>query len=236
MTEPRPAAVRRHRRRLHRARACSTRATSTRSRFCPGCRRPASARCVTLYLFGNELNIYSFVGLIMLIGIVKKNAIMQIDFALEAERQHGKIAGRSDLRRVPDPLPADHDDDDGGAAGRGADRARLRRRRRSAPPARPRRRRRAARVAADHALSDAGGLHLHGRLSRDQVRDIFSMRSHSASDTGITDSREILTSAKVLERTESALISLSVTGPRAASSPGRRRRRAALPAASSGSG
>ena len=45
---------------------------------------------VTLKLFGNELNIYSFVGLVMLIGIVKKNAIMQIDFALDAERQHGK--------------------------------------------------------------------------------------------------------------------------------------------------
>jgi len=42
----------------------------------------------TLLLFHDELNIYSFVGIIMLIGIVKKNAIMMIDFALEAQRMH----------------------------------------------------------------------------------------------------------------------------------------------------
>jgi HAE1 family hydrophobic/amphiphilic exporter-1 len=40
----------------------------------------------TLIVFHNELNIYSFVGIIMLIGIVKKNAIMMIDFAVEAQR------------------------------------------------------------------------------------------------------------------------------------------------------
>jgi HAE1 family hydrophobic/amphiphilic exporter-1 len=43
----------------------------------------------TLLIFHDELNIYSFVGIIMLIGIVKKNAIMMIDFALEAQRGHG---------------------------------------------------------------------------------------------------------------------------------------------------
>jgi HAE1 family hydrophobic/amphiphilic exporter-1 len=45
---------------------------------------------LTLKLFGMDLNLYAFVGVIMLIGIVKKNAIMMIDFALEAERKEGK--------------------------------------------------------------------------------------------------------------------------------------------------
>jgi hydrophobic/amphiphilic exporter-1 (mainly G- bacteria), HAE1 family len=46
---------------------------------------------LTLSLFHMELDIYGFVGLIMLIGIVKKNAIMMVDFALELERQ-GEIS------------------------------------------------------------------------------------------------------------------------------------------------
>ncbi len=41
---------------------------------------------LTLILFRSELNVYGFVGIIMLVGIVKKNAIMMIDFALDAER------------------------------------------------------------------------------------------------------------------------------------------------------
>ncbi len=45
---------------------------------------------LTLLLFHVELSLYAFVGLIMLIGIVKKNAIMMIDFALEAQRNEGK--------------------------------------------------------------------------------------------------------------------------------------------------
>jgi HAE1 family hydrophobic/amphiphilic exporter-1 len=47
---------------------------------------------LTLMIFHIDLNIYGFVGLIMLVGIVKKNAIMMIDFAIVAQREHGKKA------------------------------------------------------------------------------------------------------------------------------------------------
>jgi HAE1 family hydrophobic/amphiphilic exporter-1 len=47
---------------------------------------------ITLLLFNKDLNLYGFLGLIMLIGIVKKNAIMMIDFALEAQRHEDKPA------------------------------------------------------------------------------------------------------------------------------------------------
>jgi HAE1 family hydrophobic/amphiphilic exporter-1 len=45
---------------------------------------------LTLRAFGIDLNMYAFVGIIMLVGIVKKNAIMIIDFAIEAQRNEGK--------------------------------------------------------------------------------------------------------------------------------------------------
>jgi len=45
---------------------------------------------LTLLAFGIDLNMYAFVGIIMLVGIVKKNAIMIIDFAIEAQRKQGK--------------------------------------------------------------------------------------------------------------------------------------------------
>jgi HAE1 family hydrophobic/amphiphilic exporter-1 len=42
-----------------------------------------------------ELNMYAFVGMIMLVGIVKKNAIMMIDFAIEAQRKEGKAPAKA---------------------------------------------------------------------------------------------------------------------------------------------
>ena len=53
---------------------------------------------LTLMLFHLDLNLYAFVGIIMLVGIVKKNAIMMIDFALEAERKEGKTPARRSTR------------------------------------------------------------------------------------------------------------------------------------------
>jgi len=50
---------------------------------------------LTLRLFHVELNLYGFVGMILLVGIVKKNAIMMIDFALEAQRTEGKSSAEA---------------------------------------------------------------------------------------------------------------------------------------------
>ena len=47
---------------------------------------------LALMLFGQDLSVVAIIGIILLIGIVKKNGIMMVDFALEAEREHGKSA------------------------------------------------------------------------------------------------------------------------------------------------
>ena len=80
---------------------------------------------LALLLFRTEFSIIALIGVILLIGIVKKNAIMMIDFALDAERARGLAPERGDLRGLPAALPADHDDHHGGAARRRAARPRL---------------------------------------------------------------------------------------------------------------
>src|SRR5256712_10073956 len=45
---------------------------------------------VTLFIFGKEVGLYAYVGIIMLVGLVKKNGIMMIDFAIEARREGTK--------------------------------------------------------------------------------------------------------------------------------------------------
>jgi multidrug efflux pump len=47
---------------------------------------------LALRLFGLDLSVVGLIGIVLLMGIVKKNAIMMIDFALEAQRDHGKDA------------------------------------------------------------------------------------------------------------------------------------------------
>ena len=92
---------------------------------------------LALMLTGNDLGVIGIIGIILLIGIVKKNAIMMIDFAIDAERNEGMSARDAIhqaalLRFRPDP-----DDDAGRAVRRGAADARLGRGRRAAPAARP---------------------------------------------------------------------------------------------------
>ena len=73
---------------------------------------------LALILFQQDLSVVAIIGIILLIGIVKKNGIMMVDFALEAERQQRQELDRCDLRSLPAALPADHDDHHGRAAGR----------------------------------------------------------------------------------------------------------------------
>ena len=53
---------------------------------------------LALMISGTDLGVIGIIGIILLIGIVKKNAIMMIDFALDAEREEGRARGRRSTR------------------------------------------------------------------------------------------------------------------------------------------
>ena len=94
---------------------------------------------LALMLTGNDLGVIGIIGIILLIGIVKKNAIMMIDFAHRRRTQRGQEPARGHPSGGAAALPPDPDDDAGGAVRRGAADARLGRRRGAAAAARRRR-------------------------------------------------------------------------------------------------
>ena len=116
---------------------------------------------LALMLANTEFSIIALIGVILLIGIVKKNAIMMIDFALDRRTRRTDLSSREAIYQACDAaLPPDHDDDDGGDARRGAAGDRLRRGLGAAPAARHLDRRRAAGQPGADALHDAGDLSL----------------------------------------------------------------------------
>ena len=115
---------------------------------------------VALFVFRTDFSIIALIGVVLLLGIVKKNAIMMIDFALEAERREGLDPAEAIRRACLLALPSHPDDDAGGALRRRPAGHRLRRRLRAAPAARHHHRGRPLRLAAPEPLHDAGHLPL----------------------------------------------------------------------------
>ena len=89
--------------------------SSTRSPSYRRCPRPGVGALLALCLTGSDLGVIGIIGIVLLIGIVKKNAIMMIDFAIAAEREEGMPPGDGDPSGGPAALPPDPDDDPGGA-------------------------------------------------------------------------------------------------------------------------
>ncbi len=70
---------------------------------------------LALFMFHIEFSIITLIGVILLIGIVKKNAILMIDFAIDATRTEGYVIARRHLPSLHAAVPADPHDDDGGS-------------------------------------------------------------------------------------------------------------------------
>ena len=75
---------------------------------------------LALMLFGQDLDVVALIGIILLIGIVTKNGIMMVDFALDAERTQGKAATDAIYEACQLRFRPDSHDDHGGDAGRPA--------------------------------------------------------------------------------------------------------------------
>ncbi len=115
---------------------------------------------LALLVFRTEFSIIALIGVILLIGIVKKNAILMIDFALDAERQRGLSSREAIYQACLLRFRPDHDDHDGRVARCHPACHGPRRRLGAAPSARHRDRRRADRQPDADALYDAGDLSL----------------------------------------------------------------------------
>ena len=113
---------------------------------------------LALHPNGTDFSVIALIGIILLIGIVKKNAIMMIDFALEAERDRAHNAARRDLSGLSASLSPHHDDNHGRAARRSSAGAWHRHRLGTAPsPGNHHRRRSVGQPIAD-AVHHSGGL------------------------------------------------------------------------------
>ncbi len=119
---------------------------------------------LALMLFHEDLNIISIIGIVLLIGIVKKNAIMMIDFALQAEREEGLTTRRRHLQGLHAALPPHPDDHHGRALRRHPAGLRHRHRLRAAPSPWHHHRRRPDRQPVAHPLHHAGRLPDAGSL------------------------------------------------------------------------
>ena len=113
---------------------------------------------IALRMAGMELSVIAFIGIILLIGIVKKNGIMLVDFALEAERQRGLPPERAILEAARERFRPILMTTLRGPARRHAAGHRHGPGLGAAPPARRRHHRRPDRVAGADALHDAGHL------------------------------------------------------------------------------